>query len=64
MTDRKRPNISVLTADCLTEIITAHVQNMNFTMTMQRKYQQTANSAIEMQIQSWQKVTSTVFLRE
>jgi len=52
--------MSVLTADCLTEIRTAYVQNMNFMTTLQCKYERTANSTIEMQIQSWQKVTSIV----
>lgn len=33
---------------------------MNFTTTLRCKYERTANSATEMQIQSWQKVTSIV----
>jgi hypothetical protein len=33
---------------------------MNFTMTLLCKYERTANSAIEKQIQSWQKVPSNV----
>ena len=52
--------MSVMAADCLTDIRTAYVQNVNFTTTLQCKYERTANSAIEMQIQSWQKVTSVV----